>query len=186
MTEQVLEQTDVVERAAAPPPAHVLSEGSAVFVDELGAMMSRYYNNIGDGDPIPSVDVVFESFQKLLVTAMINDSRSRSGSSASAPARKSGGSANGAAPKQARGGGQRRKRAERPRNVSAYCDCGADCWRDFNEDYQGCDCDPQVARKMYNGEDAGPCGCIMPSPLMGGVVEMVEGANGGWRWVEAV
>lgn len=94
-------------------------------------------------------------------------------------------------PKKKRGGRKAGRRAKsgggrdrKPRSQSAYCDCGDDCWQDFDENFDGCDCDPDECRREYRGKDAGPCGCIKPEPLMGGEVVMVEDRNGNWRWEE--
>ena len=92
------------------------------------------------------------------------------------------------------GGGNRGRNRNRgddqPRDVAAFCDCPHENWRDFNNDYEGSDCDPEECRREYNGQDAGPCGCIRPEPLQGGVVYLVStskndrGYPSGWRWVE--
>ena len=87
-----------------------------------------------------------------------------------------------------RNGGGRGRRSDDPRDVSAYCGCGHECNRDYPD---LCDCDPDECRNIYDGEDKGPCLCIRPSALAGGVVELVDvGKNERgyptWRWVESV
>ena len=87
-----------------------------------------------------------------------------------------------------RNGGGRGRRSDDPRDVSAYCGCGHECNRDYPD---LCDCDPDECRNIYDGDDKGPCLCIRPSALAGGVVELVDvGKNERgyptWRWVESV
>lgn len=87
-----------------------------------------------------------------------------------------------AAGRTAKASGSRSRK--KPLDQSAYCDCGDDCWQSFDEDYDGCDCDPDECRREYRGKDAGPCGCIKPEPRLRGAVVMIEDRKGNWRWEE--
>ena len=71
----------------------------------------------------------------------------------------------------------------KPRNVSAYCGCDHECWREFSEAYDGCACEPGACLSQHGKA----CGCIRPLPQMRGKVRMVADPQneGRWRWVEA-
>lgn len=176
-----------------PPFDHApLSDALEETVADVAWSFLQLSETIANHNPAlaPSPDAVLTAAERIVALASFSrptDAPDEGSSEASASKGKKKGKRDSEdeAPRRS-AGRQARNARERnaPRSTSAYCDCEDECWKNFDEDYDGCDCDPKQCRREWQGKDAGPCGCIKPKPLQGGRVEMVEDKSGNWRWEE--